>query len=298
MSAAAQLLSVIKRLETLSKGAAGPDSNDANDLVSRLEAAVSALVLAGCFRSGSDHVAHLEHATAQLSSGSAAVAASSSRAAADAKAAQDKSAQDKVAQEKAELDKATKKARDQQAKAEQEMCESECKALEQPQAKAVGAEKAVVEKAAADKASSQSVLTGGRSAGKGASSSASGGMAAAYEAVRNDSSPEEWALFGYDGNNIIVMETGRGLDAFLERLEDEERNYGYLRCHSTNSNPTVKFALVTWIGPRVSPLKKAKVSTDKALVKQVVLQYAFELLMSDKSDLVDELKKQKLVLGK
>lgn len=29
-----------------------------------------------------------------------------------------------------------------------------------------------------------------------------------------------------------------------------------------------KFAFITWIGPGVSPLKKAKVSTDKAFVKQ------------------------------
>ena len=31
-----------------------------------------------------------------------------------------------------------------------------------------------------------------------------------------------------------------------------------------------KFAFITWIGPSVSPLKKAKVSTDKAFVKEIV----------------------------
>ena len=30
-----------------------------------------------------------------------------------------------------------------------------------------------------------------------------------------------------------------------------------------------KFAFITWIGPGVSPLKKAKVSTDKAFVKEI-----------------------------
>ena len=30
-----------------------------------------------------------------------------------------------------------------------------------------------------------------------------------------------------------------------------------------------KFAFITWIGPSVGALKKAKVSTDKAFVKQV-----------------------------
>jgi len=31
-----------------------------------------------------------------------------------------------------------------------------------------------------------------------------------------------------------------------------------------------KFALITWVGERVSPLKKAKVSTDKADVKRII----------------------------
>ena len=30
-----------------------------------------------------------------------------------------------------------------------------------------------------------------------------------------------------------------------------------------------KFAFITWIGPGVSPLKKAKVSTDKAFIKDL-----------------------------
>ncbi len=30
-----------------------------------------------------------------------------------------------------------------------------------------------------------------------------------------------------------------------------------------------KFAFITWIGPSVPPLKKAKVSTDKAFVKNI-----------------------------
>ena len=31
-----------------------------------------------------------------------------------------------------------------------------------------------------------------------------------------------------------------------------------------------KFAFITWIGSGVSPLKKAKVSTDKAFVKKIM----------------------------
>ena len=31
-----------------------------------------------------------------------------------------------------------------------------------------------------------------------------------------------------------------------------------------------KFVLVTWIGPSVSVMKKAKMSTDKAIIKDVI----------------------------
>ena len=37
-----------------------------------------------------------------------------------------------------------------------------------------------------------------------------------------------------------------------------------------------KFAFITWIGPSVSPLKKAKVSTDKAFVKAIVTVSRFK----------------------
>ena len=50
-------------------------------------------------------------------------------------------------------------------------------------------------------------------------------------------------------------------------LLDDMRAYCYVRVETGNG---AKFAFVTWIGPSVSPLKKAKVSTDKAFVKEVV----------------------------
>lgn len=51
---------------------------------------------------------------------------------------------------------------------------------------------------------------------------------------------------------------------------DGDRAYGYLRFETGDEmSRRAKFAFVTWIGPSVSALKKAKVSTDKAFVKQV-----------------------------
>jgi hypothetical protein len=52
---------------------------------------------------------------------------------------------------------------------------------------------------------------------------------------------------------------------------DNARAYGYVRFETGDEmSRRAKFAFITWIGPSVSPLKKAKVSTDKAFVKKVV----------------------------
>ena len=51
---------------------------------------------------------------------------------------------------------------------------------------------------------------------------------------------------------------------------DDDRIYGYIRVECGDEmSRRAKFAFITWIGPSVSALKKAKVSTDKAFVKQI-----------------------------
>ena len=52
-------------------------------------------------------------------------------------------------------------------------------------------------------------------------------------------------------------------------LAEDQRVYAYVRFETGDEmSRRAKFAFITWIGPSVPPLKKAKVSTDKAFVKQ------------------------------
>lgn len=52
---------------------------------------------------------------------------------------------------------------------------------------------------------------------------------------------------------------------------DDERVYGYVRFETGDElSRRAKFAFITWIGPSVGVLKKAKVSTDKAFMKEVM----------------------------
>ena len=51
---------------------------------------------------------------------------------------------------------------------------------------------------------------------------------------------------------------------------DDARVYGYIRVETGDEmSRRAKFVFITWIGKSLSALKKAKVSTDKAFVKQI-----------------------------
>eukprot|EP00730_Choanoeca_flexa_P016860 TRINITY_DN8048_c0_g1_i1.p1 TRINITY_DN8048_c0_g1~~TRINITY_DN8048_c0_g1_i1.p1 ORF type:complete len:142 (+),score=37.07 TRINITY_DN8048_c0_g1_i1:185-610(+) len=111
-------------------------------------------------------------------------------------------------------------------------------------------------------------------------------MYEAYEDIRKDDTPTNWVAFGYDDKLITVKATGTEYSEFLEQLADDVRIYGFVRFETGDElSKRAKFALVTWVGPRVSVLKKAKVSTDKAEVKRVVQSYAKEILADTKDEL-------------
>ena len=59
-------------------------------------------------------------------------------------------------------------------------------------------------------------------------------------------------------------------------FSDDERVFGYVRVTTGDEmSKRAKFVLVTWVGPNVSPLKRAKMSTDKADLKRIVQVKAY-----------------------
>lgn len=52
---------------------------------------------------------------------------------------------------------------------------------------------------------------------------------------------------------------------------EADRAYGFVRIETGDElSKRAKFAFITWIGESVSSMNKAKVSTDKSTVKQVI----------------------------
>ncbi|XP_072292007.1 coactosin-like protein [Eucyclogobius newberryi] len=119
----------------------------------------------------------------------------------------------------------------------------------------------------------------------------------AYNDVRDDNTETSWAVFKYEGSTIVLGGQGVDYEEFKNMCTDDSRLFGFLRITTGDAmSKRAKFTLITWIGENISGLQRAKVSTDKTLVKDVVQNYAKEFLISDPKELEedyirDELKK-------
>ncbi|XP_055030701.1 coactosin-like protein [Misgurnus anguillicaudatus] len=119
----------------------------------------------------------------------------------------------------------------------------------------------------------------------------------AYNLVRDDATDICWASFQYDGPNIVPAGHGSDYEEFKSQCTDDARLFGFVRITTGDAmSKRAKFTLITWIGENVSGLQRAKISTDKTLVKDICQNFAKEFMVSDPRELEmdylrDELKK-------
>lgn len=93
----------------------------------------------------------------------------------------------------------------------------------------------------------------------------------AYEEVRNNICDTEWAVFKFDSTEIICAAKGSGFDEFQQQFNNDERAFGYIRIQMGDEmSKRSKFLFVTWIGCDVGVMQRAKMSTDKSLMKEVL----------------------------
>lgn len=93
----------------------------------------------------------------------------------------------------------------------------------------------------------------------------------AYEDVRSNLTDTEWAIFKFESTEIICAAKGMGFEEFQEQFADDERAFGYIRIQTGDEmSKRSKFLLVTWIGPEVGVMQRAKMSTDKSIIKEII----------------------------
>lgn len=108
----------------------------------------------------------------------------------------------------------------------------------------------------------------------------------AYEDVRSNLSDHEWAVFKFDGLKIVCSAKGQGFDEFCSEFHDDERAFGYIRIQMGDEmSKRSKFLFLTWIGPEVGVMQRAKMSTDKSIIKDVINNFAVELQVETSVDL-------------
>lgn len=63
---------------------------------------------------------------------------------------------------------------------------------------------------------------------------------------------------------------------------DDSRVFGFVRITTGDAmSKRAKFTLITWIGENISGLQRAKISTDKAMVKEIVQVRGCVLLLGE-----------------
>ncbi|KAF4072016.1 hypothetical protein AMELA_G00269500 [Ameiurus melas] len=111
----------------------------------------------------------------------------------------------------------------------------------------------------------------------------------AYNLVRDDNTDISWASFKYDGSTIVPAGHGTDYEEFKSQCTDDARLFGFVRITTGDAmSKRAKFTLITWIGENVSGLQRAKISTDKTLVKDVCQNFAKEFTVSDIRELEED----------
>ncbi|KAJ1555022.1 hypothetical protein HK405_003438, partial [Cladochytrium tenue] len=81
-----------------------------------------------------------------------------------------------------------------------------------------------------------------------------------------------------------------GLEELKQNLKEDQAAYGFLRVIVGNDELSrrAKFVFITWIGPRVKVMRKAKISVHIADVKSVLKSFSVEIPASSLEDLDGE----------
>jgi len=107
----------------------------------------------------------------------------------------------------------------------------------------------------------------------------------AYNEVMADKNGVEWAAFTFTDNKLGVTATGDDFDSFKTHFGPDDRGFGYIKIMTGDEmSKRSKFVFCTWVGPNVSVMKKAKMSTDKALMKEIIQNLSVELQIENANE--------------
>ncbi|XP_077542400.1 coactosin-like protein [Haemaphysalis longicornis] len=111
----------------------------------------------------------------------------------------------------------------------------------------------------------------------------------AYDAVRDDRNSTSWALLTYDGALIRATSKGDDFEALKKNLTEIGRAFVYLRVQAGDEmSKRSKFVFITWLTEAVGVLQRARISSEKAALKDVITNFSVELQIEDPAELTED----------
>jgi len=112
---------------------------------------------------------------------------------------------------------------------------------------------------------------------------ASGEVRRAVAAVRSDAEPCCWCLLGYSDDKdpkLVLVASGDGAaEEMAPHLTQAAFLYALVRVkQAIDASVTVKFALISWMGEEVAPMRKARLSSLRGQAATALSPYHTELL--------------------
>jgi hypothetical protein len=113
----------------------------------------------------------------------------------------------------------------------------------------------------------------------------------AIKDVRNDSTPTNWVLVGYEGkkgNTLVLLGSGSGgLDEVYLRLEDDMVGYCLFRTTlRVDETDAVKFVFIEWKGENIDRMHKARLGTYSGAIKSLFAPFHVDFLeVTNKNEL-------------
>merc|ERR1712032_1371646 len=99
----------------------------------------------------------------------------------------------------------------------------------------------------------------------------------------------EWATFIFKDNKLEVTAKGSQFNEFKSRFNSDDRGFGYIKIMTGDEmSKRSKFVMVTWVGSNVSVMKKAKMSTDKALMKDIIQNLSVEMQCENVNEITED----------
>ena len=128
--------------------------------------------------------------------------------------------------------------------------------------------------------------------GGGAAITIADDIAAAIDAVKSHTDPQDWVVISYAEGNKHVQVHGQGSGGIGELhacLKDDMVGYGLLRVtDQIDATATVKLVFITWIGEYVKPMTKAKVTTHKGTVQALFEPFHESIVASELDEISGE----------